>query len=245
MTNAHRSRVSTSTPGMTVGLGWHLYTLSSGTAIWHNGATIGHRAFAGFVRNGSTLVVALANSDFDVTDIGFHLLDVNSPLATVRQPGSLPLETLRHYVGRYQRADDDRFTIRLYEGHLILDYSADLGRTLTLYPMGQNRFYLTFPEAQGTFTTNSTGHATALVWTQSGQSTTYPKVRQPTHLLATRSGSTLELHLEGDTDRDYLIEASTDLDEWSVLSTNTIWDGPVVEDLASAFERRFYRVREP
>lgn len=244
MTNAQRSRVSTPTPGLSVGLGWHLLTLSSGAAVWHNGATIGHRAFAGFVRNGPVLAVVLANSDYDTTDIGFHLLDPASPLGTVRRPADIPPDTLRHYVGRYQRTDTDGFTISLRDGHLILGYSADVGRLLTLYPITANRFYLTFPEAEGRFTTNSAGQANALVWSQAGQTTTYPKVRVPARLAVQPGATGIAIELAGDTDRDYVVEASTDFAEWRAVSTNTIWDSPIFDPAGPTFERRFYRARE-
>jgi len=245
MTEAQRSRYSTGTPGLSIGLGWHLYTLSSGTAIWHNGATIGQRAFAGFVRNGPTLAVVLANSDFDVTDIGFHLLDTAVPLTSVRRPATVPELTLRHYLGRYERETDDHFTIQLLRSHLTLQYSRDLGRTFTLHPSGANRFYLTFPEASATFTTNTLGQATALVWTQSGTSSTYPKVRVPSSLTPHRVDGVTQLSLSGDTDRDYVLQASTDLSHWVDLSTNTIWDGPIVDAESGNFSHRFYRVLEP
>jgi CubicO group peptidase (beta-lactamase class C family) len=245
MTEAQRSRYSTGTPGLSVGLGWHLYTVSSGTAVWHNGATIGQRAFAGFMRNGRTLAVALANSDFDVTDIGFHLLDTTAPLATVRRPATVPELTLRHYVGRYERDGDDHFTIQLLRSHLTFQYSRDLGRAFTLHPSGANRFYLTFPEASATFQTNSLGHATALVWSQSGATTTYPKVQLPSLLTLRRVNGLAQLSLSGDTDRDYVIQASTDLSGWVAFSTNTIWDGPIMDPESAAMSHRFYRVLEP
>ena len=245
MTEAQRSRYPTGTPGLNIGLGWHLYTVPSGTAVWHNGATIGQRAFAGFMRNGQTLVVVLANSDYDVTDIGFHLLDATAPLGSVRRPVTQSEMTLRHYVGRYESAGDDRFTIGLLRSHLTLQYSRDLGRTFTLHPSGMNRFYLTFPEASGTFTTNSLGQATALVWTQSGVTTTYPKTRVPSSLVLQRVNDLTQLSLSGDTDRDYVIQASTDLSEWTDISTNSIWDGPMVDPGSASASRRFYRVFEP
>ena len=246
MTNAHRFRTPTVTPGLSVGLGWHILALTSGTALWHDGATIGHRAFIGFLEDGPTLTVALANSDFATMDLGLHLLDPRSPLAPLRKPAVLPEETLRHYVGRYQRSANDQFTISLSEGHLVLQYAADLGRALTLYPTSPNRFYLTFPEAHGTFTTNAAGQATALAWTQSGRTTHYPKVRQPARLVSKRTPHGFEFHIQGDTDREYVIEASADLRQWWALSTNSIWQNPVLDIPATATvsPRQFFRARE-
>jgi CubicO group peptidase (beta-lactamase class C family) len=245
MTEAHRARAATPTAGLSIGLGWHLLTLSRGTAVWHDGATIGHRAFVGFLRDGNALAVALANSDYATIDIGFHLLDPASPLSAVRQPAAVPIETLRHYVGRYERTVQDHFVISLVEDHLVLRYSADQGRGLTLHPSSRNVFYLTFPEAQGSFSTNAAGRATALVWTQSGQSNRYPKVRQNSGLLVRRGADGLDLQITGDTDREYLLEASSNLREWSIISTNTIWDTPITDREAGALDRRFYRLREP
>jgi CubicO group peptidase (beta-lactamase class C family) len=245
MIEAQRSRYPTGTPSLSIGLGWFLYTPGSSTFVWHNGATIGQRAFAGFMRNGKTLAVALANSDYDVTDIGFHLLDGSAPLTSVRRPATVSELTLRHYVGRYERDAEDQFTIALFRGHLTAQYSRDLGRTFTLHPSGANRFYLTFPEASAVFLTNSAGHATSLVWTQSGTSTTYPQVRLPSSLALRRVDGMTRLSLSGDTDRDYVIQASTDLVDWTDLATNTIWDCPILDPESATLPHRFYRVLEP
>lgn len=245
MIEAQRSRYPTGTPGLSIGLGWHLYSLNAGTAIWHNGATIGQRAFAGFIRNGRTLAVVLANSDYDITDIGFHLLDASVPLTSVRRPATAPELTLRHDVGRYERDAEDRLTIALFRGHLTVQYSRDLGRAFTLYPSSTSRFYLTFLEASATFLTNALGHVTSLVWTQSGTSTTYPKVRLPSSLSLRLVNGTTQLSLSGDTDREYAIQTSTDLVHWLDLSTNTIWDGPIMDPDSTALPARFYRALEP
>jgi CubicO group peptidase (beta-lactamase class C family) len=245
MTAAQRSRYSTSTSGLSIGLGWHLYSLNAGTAIWHNGATIGHRAFVGFLRDGATLVVVLANSDYDVTDMGLHLLDVSVPMSAVRQPASVSESTLRRYVGRYAPGNGEYFTIGLLRAHLTLQYSADMGRTFTLYPSGATRFYLTFPEATGTFLTNSSGGARALTWTQSGATSTSQKVRLSSRLSLSRTNGMTELILSGDTDRNYIIQASTDLSHWTDIATNTIWDGPLVDTASKNLNSRFYRVLEP
>jgi len=245
MTEAQRLRSSTPTPGLSIGLGWHLYTLNAGTAVWHDGATIGHRAFVGFLRNGTTLAVVLSNSDYDAAGIGFHLLDATVPLAAVRRPAMVSELTLRHYVGRYGRATNDFFTIGMLRGRLTLHYAADRGRGFTLHPSADNRFYLTFPEATGTFTTNSSGQAASLVWTQSGATSTYPKVRLPSRLSIALVNGTTQLALSGDTDRDYVIQVATDFSQWMDLSRNTIWDGPIMDAESAVFNRRFYRVREP
>ncbi len=67
-----------------VGLGWHITEGSLGDVVWHNGGTGGYRAFAGFVKETGHGVVVLTNSDVGVDDIGFHLLDPNSELQSVK-----------------------------------------------------------------------------------------------------------------------------------------------------------------
>ncbi len=65
---------------MRVGLAWHIAKGKNGDVIWHNGGTGGYRTFAGFVKETSTGVVVLTNSSAGADDIGFHLLNPDSPL---------------------------------------------------------------------------------------------------------------------------------------------------------------------
>jgi len=70
--------------GMRVGLGWHIAKGKNGDVIWHNGGTGGYKAFAGFVKETGEGVVVLTNSTESVDDIGFHLLNPDSPLRTIK-----------------------------------------------------------------------------------------------------------------------------------------------------------------
>ncbi len=78
--------------GMRVGLGWHIAKGKNGDVIWHNGGTGGYRAFAGFVKETGTGVVVLTNSTESVDDIGFHLLNPDSPLRTVKPNVAIELK---------------------------------------------------------------------------------------------------------------------------------------------------------
>jgi hypothetical protein len=80
-----------------VGLGWHITEGSLGDVVWHNGGTGGYRAFAGFVKETGRGVVVLTNSDVGVDDIGFHLLDPNSELQSVKPHVA---RELRKYIDR-------------------------------------------------------------------------------------------------------------------------------------------------
>jgi len=63
-----------------IGLGWQLKELDSTQIVWHDGETGGYRSFIGFVKNRDKGVVVLTNSNTDINDIGFHLLDPRSDL---------------------------------------------------------------------------------------------------------------------------------------------------------------------
>ena len=67
-----------------VGLGWHISKGEHGDLIWHNGATGGYRAFIGFIKEDKKGVVVMTNSDANIDDIGFHLLNPQRPLAEVK-----------------------------------------------------------------------------------------------------------------------------------------------------------------
>lgn len=66
-----------------VGLGWHISKSFQGDIFWHNGATGGYTSFAGFNQKTGNGVVVLTNSNASIDDIGFHLLDPDTPLKPV------------------------------------------------------------------------------------------------------------------------------------------------------------------
>src|SRR5262249_42710754 len=70
--------------GMRLGLGWHIANGKDGDVIWHNGGTGGYRTFAGFVKETGKGVVILTNSTAGADDIGFHLLNPDSPLREIK-----------------------------------------------------------------------------------------------------------------------------------------------------------------
>ena len=69
---------------MRVGLGWHVSKGKNGDVLWHNGGTGGYRTFAGFVKETGMGVVVLTNSNKGADDLGFHLLDPDTPLQIVK-----------------------------------------------------------------------------------------------------------------------------------------------------------------
>jgi hypothetical protein len=178
-----------------------------------------------------------------VGDLGFHLLDSSLPLTPAPAQITLPLGALENCVGRYQRDATDYFEIALLRNHLTLEYSGDPAQTFTLFPSSAQSFFLTVVSASGLFQTNSQGAITAMVWNQGGQAYSYPKVAQPPRLAIQRQSGKTQLTFSGDSGVNYVVEASGDLNNWSPISTNTIWDLPIIDQPAEPLAQRFYRLR--
>ncbi len=88
--------------GRRMGLAWHTRKTKSGNLLfWHNGGTGGSRAFIGFDPAGKTAVVVLSNSADDVTALGMHLLDPESPLPEVKKLAEVDAATLQSLIGEY------------------------------------------------------------------------------------------------------------------------------------------------
>jgi CubicO group peptidase (beta-lactamase class C family) len=158
-------------PQVSIGLAWHRSPTPGGrTIVWHNGGTGGYRSFAGFDESSGLGVVVLANSAVSVDDIAMHLLDPSVPLAPIlrrRIAIDLAPEILRRYIGEYVLAPTFSITISLEGGAL---YAVATGQPkLPIFAESDSEFFLKAPDAQLTFTKDSTGAVTGLVLHQNGQ----------------------------------------------------------------------------
>lgn len=84
LATTHAARTQTSSPAMSVGLGWHIRNAPSGPIVWHNGGTGGYRAFMGFDPATKVGVVLLTNTAVSADNIGFHLIKPELPLTAAR-----------------------------------------------------------------------------------------------------------------------------------------------------------------
>jgi serine-type D-Ala-D-Ala carboxypeptidase/endopeptidase len=68
-------------PDMEMALGW---AVTGNGIVWSNGSTAGYRSFVGYRPGSRAGVVVLSNTftDAGLNDIGMHLLDARSPLAS-------------------------------------------------------------------------------------------------------------------------------------------------------------------
>jgi hypothetical protein len=164
--------------GMEIGLGWFIKPKKGSEIIWHNGGTGGYRAFAGFDPKARTGVVVLTNvfTTGGVDDLGFHLLDPDSPLLPPESPLLQPprehkeitLDSgiLDGYAGQYQLAPKVLMTITRKDGQLFAQLTGQ--GPAEIYPESKTDFFYRVVDAQILFKTDSQGRANALVLRQFG-----------------------------------------------------------------------------
>ena len=165
-------RRPTDMPGISVALGWHIFTTGGKEIIWHNGGTGGYRSFVGFDPKTRVGIVVLSNSETPegVDDIGHHLLDVTSPLMrppTQHKEVHVDPKIYDGYVGVYQLAAKFFITITHDGDHLYEQASGQ--PKIEIFPESEKEYFLKVVDAQITFVTDDKGRATALILHQNGQ----------------------------------------------------------------------------
>ncbi len=144
------TRVDGETPS--IGLGWQIDELDSMQIVWHDGETGGYRSFIGFVKNGDKGVVVLTNSNADINDVGFHLLNPLSPLnkpkpsigTELREVASqIGIQELDKYYYELRKTKQDEFEFSENElhmlGNLYLDED-DLTKALAVFKINSDAF---------------------------------------------------------------------------------------------------------
>jgi hypothetical protein len=155
-----------------IGLAWIITKSSVDEIIWHNGGTVGYRSFVGYDARTRVGVVVLSNTytDSGVDDIGMHLLDPHAPLLPAprehKQISADP-KIFDGYVGRYQLEPNFILTITR-EGDQLFAQATDQPKA-QIYPESQRDFFYKVVDAQITFETDATGHATSLTLHQNGK----------------------------------------------------------------------------
>jgi serine-type D-Ala-D-Ala carboxypeptidase/endopeptidase len=161
----------TGTPGLEIGLGWHILTRDGHEIVWHNGGTGGFRSFIGFERKTGTGVVVLSNAETlaGVDDIGQHLLNANAPLyqpPKEHKQVAVDPKVLDGYIGQYQLAPNFVMTITRDGTQLFVQATGQ--PKLEIFPESDRDYFLKVVDARITFETDSQGRATGLVLHQNG-----------------------------------------------------------------------------
>lgn len=141
-------------------LGWSIRRDSGSTVLYAGGRTGGFRSFIGVNLSERRAVVALTNSGMGVDDLGFHILTRSTPLMVVRKSITLPIDSLRAYVGEYASTAGQRVHVRL-EGSQLVAQVIGLGHA-NVYPSKIDEFFPRLANVQVTFMRDSSGRVSAL-----------------------------------------------------------------------------------
>lgn len=164
-------RRPTGSPGLEIGLGWHILTRDGHEIVWHNGGTGGFRSFIAFERKTGTGVVVLSNAETlaGVDDIGLHLLNSNAPLwqpPKEHKQVAVDPKVFDGYVGQYQLAPEFVLTITREGAQFFVQATGQ--PKLEIFPESERDYFLKAVDAQITFETDGQGRATTLVLHQNG-----------------------------------------------------------------------------
>ena len=169
MEATHVRQASTSSPGLSIGLGWLILNAGGNRIHWHDGGTGGYRTFAGFDKSRQLGVVVLSNSTSDVSDIGLHLFDNLFPLAPLQPlPEVVEIDpaVLDAYVGEYKLVPGFILTLTRHDDRLFVQATGQ--DRFEVYPESATRFFYTIVEAKLTFHADASGVVTHLTLHQGG-----------------------------------------------------------------------------
>ncbi|MFA4947384.1 MAG: serine hydrolase [Candidatus Krumholzibacteriia bacterium] len=159
---SHGKQRNTDIPDTDIGLGWHITKTPAGEIVWHNGQTGGYHSFMGLDLKNRSGVVILHNSNADIDDIGFYLLDNQLPRPAKRRvENPIKPEVLDLYPGEYQLAPGFTLTVTREEDKLFVQATGQ--PRFQVYPSSEAEFFYKAVDAQITFVKDSTGRVTGLV----------------------------------------------------------------------------------
>ena len=169
---AQESRRPSGSPGLSLGLAWHIIDRNGQRYVWHNGQTGGFHSFTGFNAATGSAVIVLSNSPSNIDDIGMHLLDPSVPIqepvaATVHTEIKVDPATLDRFVGEYQAAPG--FSLVITKESNSLWAQATGQSKFPIYAEAPERFFFKVVDATLTFGMDSSGTVTVLTLTQGGQ----------------------------------------------------------------------------
>ncbi|WP_170245555.1 serine hydrolase [Fodinibius salinus] len=149
-----------------VGMGW-IYETRKDTIMWHNGQTGGFRSFMGINTETNSGVVVLINGTAPIADIALYLLDADFELKEVQKNISLPVETLKKYVGEYKVTNQISYFVTLQDKQLYFRVSGQ--QKIPFYPKSKKRFYCKLIPAEIEFSVDSTGTVKRVTLFQNGR----------------------------------------------------------------------------
>jgi hypothetical protein len=163
-----------------IGLGWFIFSTDGREIVTHSGFTRGFASFTAYDPQARAGVVVLSNActSGGVDDIGMHLLNPKSPLASPEPPKQrkeVPIDPrlLDHYTGRYQVTPNLVFEITRDDGRLFAQGFAQLPHNrpgdltslpkFELFAEGEKNFFAKVSDSSIAFDTDPDGRATSMI----------------------------------------------------------------------------------
>jgi CubicO group peptidase (beta-lactamase class C family) len=146
------------------GMAWQMRTAGGTRILWKDGGTAGFQTFIGFDPVRRVGAVVLSNTNIEVDDIGFHLIDPSLPLGAPRPIPvriQLPPSALGAFAGEYSLPDDSLFVTQ-QDGELFIHWRSYPAKT-RIVPEAENRFFMEGTDADFTFTRDAAGAVTGVV----------------------------------------------------------------------------------
>jgi D-alanyl-D-alanine-carboxypeptidase/D-alanyl-D-alanine-endopeptidase len=173
---SHGKQRNTDIPDTDIGLGWLVTKTPAGEIVWHNGQTGGYHSFMGLDLKNRSGVAILHNSNADIDDIGFYLLDNRLPRPAKRRV-EIPItpEALDLYRGEYRLAPLFTLTVTREEDKLFVQATGQ--PRFQVYPLSETEFFYKAVDAQITFVKDSSGRVTGLVLHQGGRDMEAAKIK--------------------------------------------------------------------
>ncbi|WP_271576595.1 serine hydrolase [Bradyrhizobium sp. CCBAU 11361] len=162
-----QTRRPTNLPNTEVGLGCFIRTGNKDEIIWKDGGTGGYASFAGFSTTLRSGAIVLSNSINSVNDIGFRLTNPAYTIAQYPPEVAVDPAVLATYQGVYEMSPKFALTIRAEAGRLFVRGTGQ--PEFELFAEDQNRFFMRFVDAQGTFLRDKDGAVDRLLWHQNGR----------------------------------------------------------------------------
>jgi len=164
---SYKDTVETGTPGLSVGLGWHIWNKHGTKIIWHNGGTGGYRSFCGFAPDKKMGVVVLTNSDTDLDGVGLHVLESKYELPKIRKTVRVSGATLEPYLGYYELRPGAVIHVTREGDQLFAQLTGQ--EKFPVFAESESKFFFKIVDAQLTFPRGADGSVDHLILNQGGE----------------------------------------------------------------------------
>jgi D-alanyl-D-alanine-carboxypeptidase/D-alanyl-D-alanine-endopeptidase len=169
-----QTRRATNNSNLTAGLGWFVRSGNDDEVVWKDGMTGGYSTFAGFSTRLRSGAVVLSNAANIINDIGLRL--TNPAYKVAQYPPEIAVDpaVLAAYQGVYQMSPKFALAIRAESDRLFVRGTGQ--PEFELFAESDNRFFMRFVDAQGTFLRDADGKVDRLLWHQGGRYQYCPRV---------------------------------------------------------------------